>query len=101
MLIIISKIVFILSLLGVLFIIYRKLPAISRASEEPFTSKFSFRKILARISSNFKRFILSHFFQNIILGTLEKSLRKIKILVLKIDNITEKFIRKLRKSSDT
>lgn len=94
-----AKIVFILSILGILFIIGRKLPALSRIAEEPFIERFSFRMIFVLPVTIIKRFISSNFFQNILIGDLEKSLRKLKIFALKIDNIIDKFIRKLKRNS--
>ncbi len=99
MIIIIAEIVFVLSLLGVLFIVVRKLPALSKLPEETSTRKFSFKAIFVWFLKTFKQFILSTFFQNIIIGNLEKSLRKFKIMALKIDNIVDKFIRKLKRNS--
>ncbi len=99
MIIIVSKIVFILSLLGVLFIVVRKLPALSKLPEETSAGKFSFKAIFTWFKNTYKQFILSNFFQKLIIGNLEKSLRKFKIMALKIDNIVDKFIRKLKRNS--
>lgn len=99
MIIVIAQIVFILSILGILFIVIRKLQVLSQLSEEPFTKKFSFRTAFERLRNTIRRFISGHFFQNIFIGNLEKSLRKFKILALKIDNLLDKFIRKLKKNS--
>lgn len=99
MIILVSKIVFVLSLLGILFIVVRKLPALSRLPEETFARKFSFKVIFVWFVNAVKQFILSNFFQRLIIGNLEKSLRKFKIMALKIDNIVDKFIRKLKRNS--
>lgn len=98
MMVIISKIIFTLSLLGVLFIISRKFPALSWLPEEPLTKRLSFKMIFAWFKDSRRKFVSSSFFQDIIDG-LEKSLRKFKILALKIDNISDKFIRKIRRNS--
>lgn len=98
MIIIISKIIFALSLLAILFIISRKLSVLSRLPEGPRVGKFSFRAIFAWCKSLKKNFVSSNFFQSIIAG-LEKFLRKFKILALKIDNIADKFLRKLKRNS--
>ncbi len=98
MLTIISKIVFIASILGILFIVTRKLPALSRLPEEFFVKRFSFKAILALPGNIIKQFISSNFFQNVIIGGLEKSLRKFKIMALKIDNIVDKFLRKIKRN---
>lgn len=99
MIIIIAQTVFILSILGILFIIGRKLPALSKLPEEPFIEKFSFKMIFRWPVAVIKRFASSNFFQNILIGDLEKSLRRFKIVALKIDNIIDKFIRKLKRNS--
>ena len=99
MIIIISKIVFIASIFGIAFIVFRKLPALAHLPGEYSVGKFSFRAIFAWPGNIIKQFISSSFFQNTILGNLEKSLRKFKILALKIDNILDKFIRKFKKKS--
>ncbi len=100
MIVIISKIVFILSFLGILFIVFRKLPALSRSSEEFSVKRFSFKAIFAWPGNAIRQFISSNFFQNIIIGGLEKSLRRFKILALKIDNIVDKFLRKIKRNSE-
>ena len=100
MIIIISKIVFILSLLGVLFIIFRKLPELSKLPGESSAGQFSFKSILSWPLVIIRQFTSSNFFQSVIVGNLEKSLRKFKIRALKINNILDKFLRKLKKGSD-
>jgi len=96
-LILISKIVFILSLLGISFIVIRKIPALSKLSKEPSVKKFLFKTSINWAKKTFKSFISSNFFQNIIIGNLEKSLRKLKILALKLDNLLDKFIRGIKR----
>ena len=97
--IILSKIIFLLSILGIAFIIFRKLPALAHLPTESSIGKFSFKAIFIWPGKIIKQFISSNFFQGTILGNLEKSLRKLKILTLKIDNILGKFIRKFKKNS--
>ena len=99
MIIIVSKIIFILSLFGILFIVIRKLPALSRLPEESFVKRFSFKAIFAWPRNIIKQFISSGFFQNVIIGGLEKSLRRFKIMTLKINNIVDKFLRKIKRNS--
>ncbi len=96
MIIIISKIIFIASALGILFIIFRKIPTLSQLSEEPLAKRFSFKETFAQVRVVKENIVLSNFFQNTILRNLEKTLRKFKILALKIDNISDKFLRKLK-----
>lgn len=97
MITLVSKIVFILSLLGILFIVFRKLPTLSRSTSEFSVGKFSFRVISVWFRNIIRGFSSSNFFQNTILGNLEKSLRKFKIMFLKIDNIVDKLLRKLKR----
>lgn len=100
MIIIISKIVFILSLLGILYIIVRKFPALSKLSEEPPDEKFFLKEASVRFENIIKRFVSGKFFQTSVLRNLEKSLRKFKIMTLKIHNFSDKFIRKIKRNSD-
>lgn len=100
MIIVVSKIVFILSVFGILFIIIRKIPALSQLSEEFFVKRFSFKTIFAWPRNVIRQFISSNFSQNIIIGGLEKSLRRFKILALKIDNMVDKFLRKIKRNSE-
>lgn len=98
MIIIISKIIFLLSLLGILFIVVKKFPILSRLPEESSAGKFSFKAIFAWLRITTGEFTSSNFFQNTIMGNLEKSLRKFKIMFLKIDNILDKFLRRLKRN---
>lgn len=100
MIVIASKIVFILSLLGILFIVGRKLSGLSRLpAERSLTRGFSLKAVFIWPGAVIKRLVFSGFFQDIIVGSLEKSLRKFKIMALKIDNILDKFLRKLKKKN--
>jgi len=99
MIILIAQIVFVLSLLGVLFIIARKLPALSHLPEEPLSERFSFKTVIQWPGNIVKSFFSSNFFQNILIADLEKSLRKFKIAALKIYNVVDKFIEKLKGKS--
>jgi len=99
MIVLISQIVFILSFLGVLFIIARKLPVLSQLPEEPLVERVSFKMIVQWPGNVIKRFSSSNFFRNILVADLEKSLRKFKIAALKIYNVVDKFIEKLKGNS--
>jgi len=85
--------------LGILFIIIRKIPVLSRLPEESFIESLSLRATFVRFKRVKNEFILSHFFQSIIIGNLEKSLRRLKILILKMDNILDRFLRKFKKNT--
>jgi len=97
--ILISKIVFLIGLLGLLFIICRKIPAMFRLPEEPVEKKFSIKSVFRLPKKIFHAIFSSYVFQHIFLGNLEKSLRRLKVAALKVDNIIDKFIRKLKKKS--
>lgn len=99
MMVIISKIIFILCLLGILFIIGKKLPVLSQLPEKSLIGRFSFRPVFSWFKKVKEKFISSNFFRDLLVG-LEKSLRKFKILVLKVDNLLEKFLKKLKKNSE-
>lgn len=92
MFIIIAQIVFALSIIGILVIILRKVPIILRYPRQPFEEVSLagiFEKIKSRITSN-------EFFHAIALPITEKSLRRIKIFVLKFDNFLAKLVSRLR-----
>ena len=99
LIILIAQIVFILSLLGIAFIIVKKIPALSRLPEEPLIERRSFKMIVQWPANTIKRLIAGSFFQNILVADLEKSLRKFKIAALKIYNVVDKFIEKLKGKS--
>ena len=98
--ILIAKIVFVLSLLGVLFIIIRKIPALTALPEESFVERFSFKVIIGFTTSALKGFTSSNLFKNTLIGKTEKFLRKFKILILKLDNALARFIKRIRKHSN-
>lgn len=99
MIILIAKILFVLSVLGILFMISRKIPVLVSLSEEPLVKRFYFKNIFKRFREFTDKIILSSFFQNILIGNLEKSLRRFKIMALKINNIIDGFLRKVKKNS--
>ncbi len=100
MIIVVSKIVFFLCIAGIIFIAIRKISIISNLPEEPSIGRISFKMLLVWLGRFIDKLLLSDFFQNFLIGRLEKSLRKFKIVALKIDNIVDKVIRKLKKGSD-
>ena len=90
----ISKIVFILSVLGILFIVSRKIPALSQLTESRGPAgHFSLKAVIFWPIDSIKRLISGKFFQEIILGNLEKYLRRLKIMILKMDNIIAKILK--------
>jgi len=89
MLILIFQIIFALSAIGFLVIIFRKIPIILRYPRQPFEEVSLVDKVKEKINS-------SNFFHEVIIHRLEKFLRKIKIIVLKIDNFLAKKVDRLR-----
>jgi len=83
-----------LSFLGLGFIVYRKIPVLSNLSEEEISILKRKKGIIQRIKEiNYK-----HYWFNIIIA-LEKFLRRIKIIFLKIENLLTKWIGGLRGKS--
>jgi len=95
----ISKILFIIGILGVLVIVVRKFPDLSRTSKIWEGEKFSFKKSINKYRNSFHCFLSGKFFQQSIVGNLEKSFRKFKILSLKVSNGLDKLIKKLKKKT--
>ncbi len=96
----IAQIIFVLSVLGILFIIARKIPALSRLPQESLAERLSFGAVPRGVQGFIKKLTSTPLFQNIFIKKLEKFLRKFKILALKTDNTLTKFIKKLRKHSE-
>jgi len=97
MLIIISKIVFALSLIGILFIIVRKLPTLSRLPEYPSIKHLSLKNTLGWLPYSFNKIISSNFFQRFIVKKLERFFRRMKVMALKMNNLLDKVLKRLKK----
>jgi len=92
MLNLIILIVFLFSLIGIIYIIYKKIPLLKTLPEKK-DNKINWKTIYL----NFKN---SSFFKKIIFNLdifLQKFLSRIKILVLKIENKISYWLQKLRK----
>ena len=83
-----------LSLAGLVFIIYRKIAVLSNLSEEEITILERKKGIIQKI----KDVDYKHHWLNFIIS-LEKFLRRLKIIFLKIENLLTKWIRGLRGKS--
>ena len=84
----------ILSLISLGIIVYRKIPLLARLSEEEMIILGRRRGVIQRLREiNYKQHWL-----NLIIG-LEKFLRRIKIIFLKIENLLSKWISGLRRMS--
>jgi hypothetical protein len=92
MLITVFQIIFIAGIIGILVIIFRKIPIILRYPREPF-EEVSIVGLLERVR---QKITSNEFFHGIALPKTEKFLRKIKIFVLKLDNFLTKMVSKLR-----
>jgi DNA-directed RNA polymerase alpha subunit len=96
MIIIIFQIIFALCLIGILFIIFRKIPALlelERKSQEKVlvyeTARKEWKKLKEKAES-------SEFLHNEIIPRTEKVLRRTKVVLLKLDNFLAKRADKLR-----
>jgi hypothetical protein len=89
MLILIFQIIFGISIIGVLVIVFRKIPVILRYPRHPFEEVSLLDKVKEKINS-------SNFFHEVFVHRAEKILRKIKIFILKIDNFLAKRVDRLR-----
>ncbi len=90
MLILISQIIFALSVVGILVIVLRKIPVILRYPRQPFEDVSLVEKVKEKINS-------SSFFHEIFIHRTEKILRRIKIIVLRFDNFLARIVDRLRK----
>lgn len=94
MIIIIAQIVFALSILGILIIIFRKIPIIlkyPRSAEDK--EMIDLREQWEKIKNETK---ISTFFHDNFIPSTEKFLRRIKIILLKFDNFLARRVDKLR-----
>ena len=96
MIIIIFQIIFILAVLGILFFIFRKIPALlehPRRSEKGDVIYENIRKQLGKAKEKVEA---SEFLHETVIPKTEKFLRKRKIILLKLDNFLAKRANKLR-----
>ncbi len=92
MLILVAQIIFGISVLGILFILFRKVPILLRYPRHSF-EEISLYGFLQKLKN---RMLANDFFHLKIFPLLEKILRKIKIWVLKLDNVLAKLVSRLR-----
>lgn len=97
MIILISKLIFFLSLLGLFIILLRKIPELNKLPNFSITKKTSLKSLPKNLKKTAKIATETDFFQNIIIAGLEKSLRRFKVTALKIDNKVDSFLRRLKK----
>lgn len=90
----IALIILILSLGGILIILYRKIPALIKFSEliEDSSQDVNKRNLILELKARIKDFIYGRFF-------LQRILCKIKILTLKFEKLVDNLLQKLRKKS--
>lgn len=82
------------SLIGLGIIVYRKIPLLARLSEEEMIIVGRRRGVIQRLQEiNYKQHWLN------LIVYLEKFLRRIKIIFLKIENLLSKWIDRLRRTS--
>ncbi len=96
MIIIIFQIIFILAVLGILFFVFRKIPALlehPRRSEKGDVIYENIRKQLGKAKAKVEA---SEFLHETVIPRTEKFLRRSKIILLKLDNFLAKRADKLR-----
>lgn len=90
------QIIFVLAVLGILFFIFRKIPALleyPRRSEKGDVIYENIRKQLGKAKEKVEA---SEFLHETVIPRTEKFLRKSKIILLKLDNFLAKRANKLR-----
>ena len=96
MLVIVSQIILVLSILGILIIIFRRLPSLlkyPRNSSKAVSIQDNFRNHWDKVK---EKTGVSSFFHDLFFPKTEKFLRKIKIILLKFDNFLARRVDKLR-----
>ena len=97
MLIIVAQIILALSIIGILIIIFRKIPAIlryPRYSSKQISDNGNLKEQWDKIKQGTG---ISGFFHDVFFPGMEKFLRKLKIILLKFDNFLAKRVDNLRK----
>ena len=97
--IIIFQILFALSVAGILIMAFRKIPVLLNYPRHPFEEISLWQKIYNRWQKIKKETGQSDFLHNSIIPPTEKILRKIKVFVLKFDNLLAKIVGHLRKKT--
>ncbi|MBD3282167.1 MAG: hypothetical protein GF387_00975 [Candidatus Portnoybacteria bacterium] len=96
MIITISQIVLVLSIIGILFILIKKVPILLTYPRYTLEGKSFVKDIANKISRAKKSIKSNNFFDKILIPKTEKLLRKTKISLLKLDNFLSKRSDKLR-----
>lgn len=94
MLNLIALIVFLCSLVGLGFIIYKKIPTLNSLPKEAY-NKINWKNIFLKLKNSS---FLKNFYFNFNIF-LQKLLSKIKVLTLKIENKVSQWLQELRKRS--
>ena len=96
MLIIIFQIIFILAVLGILFLIFRKIPALLEYPRQSEKGDVIYENIRKQIGKAKKKVESSEFLHETVIPKTEKFLRRTKIVLLKLDNFLAKRADRLR-----
>lgn len=95
----IGQIFFALSILGILFLLLRKIPAILKYPRHS-TKEISDNGVLREQWNKIQeRTGLSEFFHKVFFPKMEKFLRRLKIVLLKLDNFLARRVEKLREKT--
>ena len=93
----IAIVIFIVSCLGLFFIILKKIPRLLELPEMLSVARVEDEKFFSEIGKNIKNFpVFKDFSFNVF---LQKTLSRMRILVLKIDNKTFNWLQRLREKS--
>lgn len=96
MLILISQIIFALSVLGILFLIFRRIPDLLEFPRSDSEKALVYETIRGYWKKLKQKAEASGFLHDAVIPKTEKVLRKTKIILLKLDNFLAKRVDKLR-----
>lgn len=96
MIIIIFQIIFILAVLGILFFVFRKIPALLEHPRHSEKGGVIYKNIHKQLGKAKEKVEASEFLHETVIPRTEKFLRKSKIILLKLDNFLAKRADKLR-----
>jgi len=99
--IIVFQILLGLSVAGILFLAFKKIPVLLNYPRHPFEEVSLRQKIYNKWQKIKEKTGQSDFLHDKIIPQTEKLLRKIKVFVLKFDNLLAKIVGKLRHKSKT
>ena len=96
MIIIIFQIIFWLSILGILFIVFRKIPSLLEHERTSSEKVLIYKNLQEQWKKVKEKAETSEFLHEVIIPKTEKALRKTKIILLKLDSFLAKRADRLR-----